>query len=85
MQIHANMWLGGIAAVSETIKTILPEDRIREYCKTQPIQRLSLFGSALRNELTSSDIDFLVEYMPDANFEALSRNAELSEIVGQVC
>ena len=42
----------------------LPHDRIREYCMGQPIKRLSLFGSAARNELTpESDIDLLVEYL----------------------
>ena len=72
--------------MSELIQTVLPEDKIREYCKTQPIKRLSLFGSALRNELTSnSDIDFLVEYMPDANigyFELAQQEIDLSELIG---
>ena len=44
----------------------LPIDRIREYCAGQPIERLSVFGSAARGELTDeSDIDLLVEYLPD--------------------
>jgi predicted nucleotidyltransferase len=43
----------------------LPLDEIRAYCATQPIKRLSLFGSALRGELRpDSDIDLLVEFLP---------------------
>ena len=65
----------------------LPLDEICAYCKTQPIARLSLFGSALRNELTpESDIDLLVEYLPDAKvgFFDMSRHTDaLGEIVGR--
>ncbi len=72
--------------MSETIKTILPEDKIREYCASQPIARLSLFGSALRDELTpESDIDLLVEYLPDARigyFELAQQEIDLSELIG---
>ena len=65
----------------------LPEERIREYCASQPIRRLSVFGSAARNELTpDSDIDFLVEYMPDAPvglFAMSGHRLDLMEIVGR--
>lgn len=65
----------------------LPEDRIREYCASQPIRRLSVFGSAVRNELTpDSDIDFLVEYVPDAPvglFAMSGHRLDLIEIVGR--
>ena len=51
--------------MKELVCVDLPEDKIREYCATQPIRRLSVFGSAVRNELTpDSDIDLLVEYLP---------------------
>jgi predicted nucleotidyltransferase len=44
----------------KAIKIDIPIDRIREYCATQPIMRLSVFGSAARDELTpESDIDLL--------------------------
>ena len=65
----------------------LPEERIREYCASQPIRRLSVFGSAARNELTpDSDIDFLVEYEPDASvglFAMARQMREFSEICGR--
>ncbi len=73
--------------MSEAIKTILPEDKIREYCAGQPIRRLSVFGSAARDELKpESDIDLLVEYFPDApvGYFSMARHMrELSEIVGR--
>lgn len=65
----------------------LPADKIREYCAGQPILRLSVFGSAARNELTpESDIDLLVEYMPDARisyFDMGRHVTDLIEIVGR--
>ncbi len=73
--------------MSEVIETDIPIDKIREYCKSQPIERLSVFGSALRNELTpESDIDLLVEYLPDApvGYFSMARHMrDLSEIVGR--
>ena len=49
--------------MSEPVAIHLPLEAIRAYCETQPIRRLSVFGSAARNELTpESDVDLLVEY-----------------------
>ncbi|HEY7558182.1 MAG TPA: nucleotidyltransferase family protein [Candidatus Binatia bacterium] len=43
----------------------LPRDKIAAFCKRNRIQRLSLFGSALKGELRKdSDIDLLVEFQP---------------------
>ena len=53
--------------MDEKTLTQVSADKIREYCASQPIKRLSVFGSAARNELTpESDIDLLIEYLPDA-------------------
>ena len=72
--------------MSELIQIALPEDKIREYCATQPIRRLSVFGSALRDELTpESDIDLLVEYLPEAKigyFELAQQEIDLSQLIG---
>jgi predicted nucleotidyltransferase len=41
--------------------------KIHEICRRYPIRRLALFGSALRDDFGSeSDIDLLVEWVPDA-------------------
>ncbi len=73
--------------MSESIAFDLPLKAIRAYCAEQPIERLSLFGSALRGELTpESDIDLLVEYEPDARvglFDMGGHLMDLQDIVGR--
>ena len=73
--------------MSEFVCVDLPQDKIRKYCATQPIQRLSVFGSAARNELTpESDIDLLVEYEPEARvslFDIGGHLMDLQDIVGR--
>ena len=72
--------------MSQAIALDLPLDKIRAYCATQPIQRLSLFGSALRGELRpESDIDLLVEYLPEARigyFRHVRHEINLQSIIG---
>ena len=69
--------------MSRLIQPHLPEDRIREYCARQPIRRLSVFGSAARNELTpESDIDLLVEYLPDAPISLFDMGGHLTDLSG---
>ena len=73
--------------MSEQIATTLPIDKIRAYCETQPIARLSLFGSALRDELRDeSDIDLLVEYRPGAIVTLLTlagHEIDLGRLIGR--
>lgn len=73
--------------MSELIQTHLPEDKIRAYCERQPIERLSVFGSALRDELTEdSDIDLLVEYRPGTTITLLTlagHEIDLGELIGR--
>lgn len=46
-------------------KLHIPRARIAELCRKHHIRRLSLFGSAARNEMTpGSDVDLLVEFEP---------------------
>ncbi len=73
--------------MNELTQIALPVEEIRAYCEQQPIKRLSLFGSALRNELEpDSDIDLLVEYLPEASigyFAMAQHLIDLSEILGR--
>lgn len=73
--------------MSEMTAVELPLKAIREYCETQPILRLSLFGSALRDELTpDSDIDLLVEYSPGARvgyFELAQHEIDIGNLIGR--
>jgi hypothetical protein len=44
----------------------LPTEAIAAFCREHGIRRLSVFGSALRDDFTpDSDIDLLVEFEPD--------------------
>ncbi len=73
--------------MSEPVAIDLPLDKIRAYCAGQPIRRLSVFGSAARNELTpESDVDLLVEYEPEARvslFDIGGHLMDLQDIVGR--
>ena len=65
----------------------IPKERIEKFCKRHHIRKLSLFGSALRDDLTpESDLDILVEFKP-AHIPGLIRLAgmeiELTEILGR--
>lgn len=66
--------IGGLAAV-------------QAFCRRQPIRRLALFGSVLRDDFRpDSDVDVLVEYEPDASvtfFDMVRQEDELSRIIGQ--
>ena len=63
----------------------LPLEAIREYCERHPFKRLSLFGSALRDDFTDeSDVDLLVEYLPGARVTLLDmaqQEIDLGEII----
>ena len=65
----------------------LPKERIEEFCKRHHIRKLSLFGSALRDDFSpESDLDLLVEFDP-VHIPGLIRLAgmeiELTEILGR--
>jgi hypothetical protein len=64
----------------------IPREKITEFCRRNPIRRLALFGSVLRDDFTpESDIDVLVELEPDAGvgfFELYDMEEELSRVFG---
>lgn len=67
-------------------KIQIPRDKVAEFCKRKRIQKLSLFGSALRGDFRpDSDVDVLVEFepghVPGLAFFAMEN--ELSEILGR--
>jgi predicted nucleotidyltransferase len=65
----------------------IPEDRINEFCRRHGVQRLSLFGSALRDDFgPNSDVDVLVEFPPGQSPSLLDLGGmlmELREILGR--
>jgi len=65
----------------------IPQDKIADFCRRHHIRKLSLFGSALRDDFgPDSDVDVLVEFEPGYRI-GLIRLAgveiELSQLLGQ--
>jgi uncharacterized protein len=62
------------------------EAKIVEICLRHRVRELSLFGSAARGEMRpASDIDLLVDYLPDARpslFDLIGMANELSDPLG---
>lgn len=60
---------------------------LASFCRRNRISKLSLFGSALRDDFRpDSDVDLLVEFMPDAKvglFGMARIERELSEMIGR--
>ena len=64
----------------------LPVERIREFCRRNHIAKLSVFGSALRDDFRrESDVDILVEFEPGQvpGFAFFAMQDELSAIIGR--
>jgi predicted nucleotidyltransferase len=63
------------------------KDKIAEFCKKNHIRKLSLFGSALRDDFKpDSDVDMLVEFNPEhvPGFITLAgMETELGQIMGR--
>ncbi|HES58174.1 MAG TPA: nucleotidyltransferase [Firmicutes bacterium] len=65
----------------------ISQEELAVFCQRNGIARLSLFGSYLKGEAREdSDVDLLVEFVPDATpglFELAGMEIELSERVGK--
>ena len=65
----------------------IPSEKLQGFCRKNHIKKLSLFGSALRDELTpESDIDLLVEFEEDhipGLITLAGMEIELTEIIGR--
>lgn len=71
--------------MSRTFPIIIPKEKLAEFCQQNHIRKLSLFGSVLRDDFTSeSDVDFLVEFLPDVRvtyFDLVRMERELLGIL----
>jgi len=70
-----------------TLPINLSPAKLAEFCQRHHIQKLSLFGSVLRDDFTEeSDVDFLVEfeseYVPGL-IRLAGIELELSELIGR--
>lgn len=73
------------ATIDERVS--IDRGRLEEFCQRHGIRRLSLFGSALREDFRpESDIDLLVEFLPGHRvslFDLGGMSMELGEILGR--
>lgn len=73
--------------MSEFVWVDLPQDRIREYCKSQPIKRLSVMGTDFEPWLRpDTEIGIVVDYEPGAVITLLDmagQEIDLGEIIGK--
>jgi uncharacterized protein len=68
------------------LKVSLQPSQIQNFCQRHYIRKLSVFGSALRDDFDEarSDVDFLVEFEPDhmpSLFELVDMENELSRMI----
>lgn len=70
-----------------TVRMSIDREAIADFCRRHHIQKLSLFGSVLRDDFRpDSDVDVLVEFEPGQpvgliHLAAMER--ELSELIGR--
>ena len=64
----------------------IDSEKIGEFCRRNQIRKLSLFGSVLRDDFRpDSDVDFLVEFKPEARIGLLGLaglELELADMLG---
>ena len=83
-----------LESVASNLMTIAPglslavaEDQLVEICRRYQVKELSVFGSAVRGEMRpDSDIDLLVEFLPEARHGLLRHAAaerEFSHLLGR--
>jgi uncharacterized protein len=64
----------------------IDENAFVELCKSHGVKSMALFGSTLRDDFnSSSDIDFLVEFLPDrpvGMLEVAEFELQLSQLLG---
>ena len=69
------------------VQISMPMDKIEAFCRKWKVQRMWLFGSALRDDFgPESDVDVLVEFAPEARWNLLDlagAEQELSAIMGR--
>lgn len=71
---------------TQPIPVPLPKDELANFCQRWKIQRLEIFGSALRSDFgPHSDLDFLYTLTPDAHWgwEFTEARDELSRLLSR--
>lgn len=68
------------------VQIAVPQDQLAEFCRRRHIRKLSLFGSALRDDFRpDSDVDVLVEFEPGhvPGLAFITMQEELSALLGR--
>ena len=68
------------------VQVAVPKDQIADFCRRHHVQKLAIFGSALRDDFRpDSDIDILVEFEPEhvPGLAFFGMEQELSQIFGR--
>jgi uncharacterized protein len=68
------------------VSVLVDSGELSEFCRRNRIRRLSLFGSALRDDFRpESDLDVLVEFEPDhrVGYGFITLQDELSDLFGR--
>jgi uncharacterized protein len=64
-----------------------PMDAVADICRRYGVQRLSLFGSILRDDFSAdSDVDLLVEFLPQTRIGLIgmaNMESELGQVIGR--
>lgn len=64
----------------------VPQEKIADFCRRRHVNRLSIFGSATREDFRpDSDIDVLIEFeedAPESLFDLVVMQEELSSLLG---
>jgi uncharacterized protein len=72
---------------ADTARVVLPEPEIAAICRRYQVRELCVFGSAARGEMRpESDVDLLVDFLPEARPGLLGLSAmmrEFSSLLGR--
>lgn len=70
-----------------SVQINLPKDLLADFCQRYRVRKLSLFGSALRDDFgPQSDVDFVVEFEPGmivGYLKLAEMEMELSSLLGR--
>jgi len=72
--------------MTQTVIEQLPRQQVIDFCRRYHIRKLALFGSALRDDFTtSSDLDVVVEFDPEhiPGLAFFAMQDELSGLLGR--
>lgn len=67
-------------------RSLLASDVIKDFCRTNHIRKMSLFGSVLRADFgPESDVDILIEFDPGhiPGLDFFRMETELSQMIGR--